>query len=506
MSATPALARAHRLLALLGSLCALLAGALAVVLLREAPAAPGGPVAPDDPARRQAVADLVSGGGGVYDSHPDAAIGHLLQPGLVDRQDYGQRVDSNSRGMREREWADPKPAGLLRVVLLGDSFIYGMGVAAEQRCGVLLERELQARAALRLPVEVLHLGIVSWDVTAQAAYLRRQLSRLQPDLVLHHVVPNDLDDTAGVRGFGAPGRFAPRHPERGDTLVSLAWGRWNFDPTARGLLPWGQDGESRARIARLGDELQALSRALDAAGCGYELIVNWNAYQVVAGQSFARRVPAERVHWLSWAFYRDPAFRISEGDEHWNPDGHRRLAEYLYGLIRARGLLPGLQLAAWPAADASYAELHGTGLDESARLGGLPAQLERQQVGSVIDLRAMTRDSAGQVYGGIDKDGFVGPWAAVVLARGAGDTLALDGAHLDRPELDGALIRVEVDEVEVARLVARAGQRVALRVELPAALDGRAWVAVRLVSDDFVYDGADLRRLVCLRLERLAIE
>jgi hypothetical protein len=515
---------AHKAVIVLATLCALLA-VLCTHYRRLAERATGSSAPPAAqhaaPAlaaadRDAAVAELVAAGGGLWDSHPDPLVARVLQPNLSGREDQGHAVLGNTAGMREREFTLPKPEGTLRVVLLGDSFIYGMGVAAEERLGVHLQRLLTEAAAAggeaggaadraRPPIEVLHLGVTSWSLLAETAFLRRQLGLLQPDLVVHHIVPNDLDDTAGVRGFGSPGRLVPAHPEQADALVSFTHGRFALHGEARGLLPWGLDAESRARLAGTAAEVERLAAAVRAAGGRYLLLINWNAYQIVAGRTYATRLPPQAVAYLPWTFYDDARFRISPADEHWNPAGHARVALYLHGLILERGLLPALALAPHAEALALARELDGAGRAEAARPDFFDKQIARQGIGPAIDASAWTADSAGQVYAGIDKDGLLAPRASVLLARAGGGTLHLVGRCLQRPELDGATLTVLVEGEAALRLPLAAGRAVDERVPLPAAARARPYLNVRLVADDFVYTGAGLRQCVSFQLDRLAI-
>ncbi|MGQ0553521.1 MAG: hypothetical protein ACT4PU_09920 [Planctomycetota bacterium] len=509
----------HKAVIVLGTLCLVLGAFTVRTLLRDtapardgaAPAAapPGSATAAQDAVDRAAVvAQMVAASQGINDVHPDGDVGRVLQPGLQGRDERGHPIHSNRFGLRERDFALPKPAGTVRVALLGDSFIYGYGVAAEERLGVPLERALVERSGLASApaIEVLHLGVLSWDIRAEAAFLRRQLALLQPDLVVHHIVPNDLDDLVGVRGFGSLAKHSSRHPERGDVQVSLVYGRWTFDSAARGLLPWGLDAESRERLAACGDEIEQLAAAVTATGARYLLLINWQAYQAVAGQAFAARLPPEQVAWLSWDFYKDLRWRISTADEHWSPVGHEQVAQFLYGQIRQRDLLPQLSLQAWPEAEAQSAAIDAAGLAESQRLDFLEKQRARQGIGPLIDLAAMTADMAGQVYGGVDKAGLVAPYASVLLQRGEARNLRLQGRCLPRPELDGATVRVLADDVEVGQLKLAAGAQLDLRAPLPPAVLARPYFAVRLIASDHVLAGEDLRQCVVFQLERLAAE
>ena len=133
-----------------------------------------------DAARQALIERLVAQSIGLYDSHPDPDVGRVLLPGLRNATFAGQPVSSNALGLREVQVQLPKPAGVVRVVLLGDSFVFGYGAAARDRLGVHLARFLRERCAGlgegERQVEVLHVGVVSWGLVAEAEFLRRYLT------------------------------------------------------------------------------------------------------------------------------------------------------------------------------------------------------------------------------------------------------------------------------------------------------------------------------------------
>ena len=215
-----ALARAHRAVAVLLGVTLSLGAALAGLLGTRAPErAELIEAALSDPTVRRAAIDELLGNAGLYDAHPDPDVGRVLQANVVDHDLQGTLVSTNRFGWREVQCSWRKRAGTTRVILLGDSFVFGWGVRREDRLGVFLADYLRARARASGPIECLHLGIPSWNVLAECSYLRRNLHDLQPDLVVHVLVPNDLNDMAGVRGFGALGRFSRQSPEKADALV-----------------------------------------------------------------------------------------------------------------------------------------------------------------------------------------------------------------------------------------------------------------------------------------------
>jgi lysophospholipase L1-like esterase len=98
----------------------------------------------------------------------------------------------NGKGLRDdRELAYEKPAGVRRIVSLGDSFTAGYEVQGEETFSAALERALRARG---IEVEVLNAGVSGYSTAEAALYLERELFRYEPDLVLVSFFGNDLVD------------------------------------------------------------------------------------------------------------------------------------------------------------------------------------------------------------------------------------------------------------------------------------------------------------------------
>ncbi|MEO0650608.1 MAG: SGNH/GDSL hydrolase family protein, partial [Planctomycetota bacterium] len=347
-----------------------------------------------------------SRGDATYDSSPDPDVSRVLIPNIRDVPLQGALVSSNAFGMRERDYDLPKPDDVLRLVMLGDSYVFGLGAAAEDRFGVLLERELEQRAGWTSGkrIEVLHIAIGSWNTKAECAYVLRHLSRLDPDLVVQMLIGNDLDDNTGVRGFGSRSRFDPAHPYQGNGQVFLGFpmnehGSPGVNPIMRDL-----DWESRHRFDEAVAWVARLDQALEERGCPYlfySTVGQTNGHTIL--RRFGPIFGEERLIFTDSVFKNDPAYRISDTDGHWNATGNRRVAELLYGCLTARNVLPELALAAWETADATYAELHLASrerIDTSAH----PSFMRRTAL-----------EDPRQIYGGIYKDYRVAPYASVSL-------------------------------------------------------------------------------------------
>lgn len=109
----------------------------------------------------------------------------------------------NAQGMRDdRDFPYAKPAGVLRIVSLGDSFTAGYEVNAEETFAAVLERSLRAAGK---NVEVLNAGVSGYSTAEAALYLERELFRYEPDLVLVSFYANDLVDNARAGLFRLDG-------------------------------------------------------------------------------------------------------------------------------------------------------------------------------------------------------------------------------------------------------------------------------------------------------------
>lgn len=458
--------------------------------------ADGMPALSDDAVRRGVVEGLVAESAGIWDSFADPDVGRVLQPGLDERESGQIRVSSNSRGVREREWAVPKPAGRFRVVVLGDSFVFGNGVAPEDRLGSFLEAALAERGDA--DVEVLSIGMSAWNLAAECAWARRSLSDLEPDLLVHVSVSNDLDDNPGVRGFGSLAHFGTARRERANGFVTTSH-PYTLGVQADSWLEAGLDWESRSRYEAAAADVLELAEAVEAAGGRYLALFYWFEALPIAARVFEPRLGPERCAYVPSAFHHEMEYRVSKIDWHWNRAGHDLVARMVYGLVRARGLAP-FELEPWDAADAAVRELHAAGQAEAS---GDPAGcglLAGRRARARIDFDALDPASASQIHGGVDRHGQVAPYGSLLLARTPEAThLHLVGEHLARPELRGT-VEVWLDDVRVARLAQEAGARVDERFPIPAALSERDHLSVRFVIDDWAYDPERLGECVGFRL------
>jgi lysophospholipase L1-like esterase len=117
----------------------------------------------------------------------DPQLRYELVPGSPDGP---SRI--NADGMRDRDRAIAKPAGVLRVACLGDSITYGFGVARRAAYPARLERRLATRGGdAAAPVEVLNFGVTGYDVEQSLRNLEVRALKYRPDVVVYQYCLND---------------------------------------------------------------------------------------------------------------------------------------------------------------------------------------------------------------------------------------------------------------------------------------------------------------------------
>lgn len=97
---------------------------------------------------------------------------------------------TNRFRFREREFVVPKPPGVCRIMVLGDSFTWGKGVPVEARYTTRLEALLNGAYPAK-NFEVLNFGFPGAPTTRERDSLRDYKDRVEPDLIILGFVLND---------------------------------------------------------------------------------------------------------------------------------------------------------------------------------------------------------------------------------------------------------------------------------------------------------------------------
>jgi hypothetical protein len=278
-------------------------------------------------------------------------------PGLFDTC-----VRSNQLGFRERP-IEPRPPGVVRLVVLGDSYGFGWGVEGEETYAALLEQRLNAEAAGDRRYEVLNAALPGFGTFQRLRALEMLLDYGIDGVIVEFSVSNDIVDdwrahpyvpdelgryqSEGTR-FPAFELFLARHSK----LVQLVRRR------TMPLRLWFECRKS-GNMERTRGLWETLIARCREAGIEPVVLLNPSRYQLLTGDggfmgAMARTDFSHRPNRLIREVARehdlvlidgetlfqvdDPARLFLGRDPHWTPAGHQLVAD---ALIARLGELSG---------------------------------------------------------------------------------------------------------------------------------------------------------------------
>jgi len=282
--------------------------------------------------------------------------GWAVRPNVRETGVWGSAtVSTNARGLRgTRDCAYAKPAGVTRIVALGDSFTFGDEVSDEETW----PHELGRRSP---GVEVLNLGVHGYGHDQMLLYLREEGVRYEPDVVLLGFLSDDMErNVIGFRDYAKPrfdlvsgelrlrnvpvpppGELARRPGSRFLDLLSILWVTYEW-----------RSGHTRDVTRELTVALlDAIAETARSAGA-----VPVFAYLPVYGEIDKPEASMTRRESFFFDYCRErgidsiylrPHFlpRVQAGVElktsgHWGPLEHRIAAEGIQDRLLELGLAP----------------------------------------------------------------------------------------------------------------------------------------------------------------------
>lgn len=138
----------------------------------------------------------------------------------------GVPVRVNALGFRGPEIAAAPAPGARRILVLGDSVVFGHGLAVEEAVPAALQRRLGALG--RGSFEVVNGGVPGYDAVAAVRFLETWGLALEPAVVVVGVSLNDYDvapvlTPSGILVRRARGERRPRWSDRSEFLTLLRW-------------------------------------------------------------------------------------------------------------------------------------------------------------------------------------------------------------------------------------------------------------------------------------------
>jgi hypothetical protein len=290
--------------------------------------------------------------------HPERNL--LTGPAGYDTDLFGHGAHFNSLGMRDVEPVVPKPAGTKRILLLGDSMVFGQGVATGDMAASRMRTELAGQ-----PVDVVSAGIPGWNTLEEEQFLLEYADRITPDIVALVYVQNDNEPVDPFQRARRPSRSFSESLHRALLLHSRAfeWAAYVYRSRIAGPDPddvanadkWMalvgaqgapySDGDAGWKASR-----DALLRVRDGMGeRGGDLVVFVFDMGTIAEDAPMYRRLDELVRSEGLRVVRTRPFFADHNpeslmnapgtDAHPNAEGQRLLADGIVAALREQGLL-----------------------------------------------------------------------------------------------------------------------------------------------------------------------
>jgi len=292
----------------------------------------------------------------------DRLLGWHHQPGesgvFDHRPQFRMQIRINEKGLRDRDYPYERMPGKRRILVLGDSFVFGYGVEQDEIFTEVLEQLLPA-------TEVINAGVSGYGTDQELLWFRSEGARYRPDLVMLLMTGNDdlenhsslvywvypkprftLSDRGELQLTNVP---VPPSPARSRlktwVLSHSATAHQAYRALGRGLGPAAARGRDRDGLTlALVDELRR-----EVNGVGARLLVAttarfWSYDDRPADEAYAELVTALRERGIATLdIDRADGYALDQmtikGDGHWNALGHRFVARLAERVIRQERLL-----------------------------------------------------------------------------------------------------------------------------------------------------------------------
>jgi hypothetical protein len=151
-------------------------------------------------------------------------LGWELIPDAYGVGSTGNKIKVNSVGFRDVEHKIQKGKNTYRIMVVGDSFTFGMGVNLEETYAKQLERLLTSTDR---PVEVINCGVIGYVMWQNVETLKQKVLPYRPDLVVLGVFLNDI--RLSLPPYKENTNWKAKNPfEKKDSKIMNYFYLWNF--------------------------------------------------------------------------------------------------------------------------------------------------------------------------------------------------------------------------------------------------------------------------------------
>ena len=266
-----------------------------------------------------------------------------IHPAGVKEVYQGAEVSINKEGLRWDDRPIQKPEGKRRLLVLGDSVVFGWGVEQDKIFPAVLEELIRKDSP---DWEVVSAGAGSWNTRTEFEWLQKKGLAYQPDILLLCITSNDVDRTKSIHRTSLVEIPTNGKPTR-SKIASACQSIWNGIANTSYLCGFVQHlRQGRTSQSRYDNLLAAESpewKDAETALREMHAICQKNNVKLVATIYYAPNSELFIKHYteclddLGVAHTLTPDlghFKNSRVDGHPNAEGHRVLAEHLWRFLR----------------------------------------------------------------------------------------------------------------------------------------------------------------------------
>jgi len=154
---------------------------------------------------------------------------HIYEPHQVTSQalkEYSYSLLANNEGLLDKDFIIAKKPHAFRIMVIGDSFVQGMGAVADSSLPKQLETILRSHFGADADIEVWNCGIGNSDPFFEYRLFADRLLKYQPDYVIEVVNFTDISDVmlrGGFKRFNADSSVTYNQPPWFEPLYAKSY-------------------------------------------------------------------------------------------------------------------------------------------------------------------------------------------------------------------------------------------------------------------------------------------
>jgi len=275
-------------------------------------------------------------------------VGYRNQPNLRGTY-WGAPVAINSVGLRDEEVPLPRPADEFRILVMGDSWPFGIGVDHEQTFSNRLQEILNKKASPGMHARTIDMGVPSYNTEAELAQYQIIGSKLQANLVVLMFTLNDIEPKMWIfnkrtrwyvnlaqRSYAASFLFRSLRDTMGDAMVGKSG-------NVRGDEMSGDYSKDNPRWIAIDESMTTLNKLVKSTGSPF-MIFSEAGPNTAPGRLMSALCQREGIPLVVLNTDADPRWvghqlHNSASDGHPNVEGNDSIAQVMYEELDRKGLL-----------------------------------------------------------------------------------------------------------------------------------------------------------------------